>query len=238
MKKATKGKKQSAEEAFVDDPEFDMIAPDVDVTFVVGEGKKRVRVNSAVMKNASPVFAVMLGPNFKEGHALSTGDCASVDIPLPEDDPVAFGWICRVLHSQADTNLWSPTPREIIQVLDIAEKYDLVKGIHISVQVWIDRQEDIDANDLWLLSLACCRAHHAEAFKSTTRRLILNYEGSYVKLAAETENNIPGPDLGRTAYRLAGKTLLPAHPSYLPKSHANPRFLSSNCRRVAERSLL
>ncbi|KAL2683196.1 hypothetical protein Neosp_007664 [[Neocosmospora] mangrovei] len=152
------------------------------------------------MKNASPVFDAMLGPNFR---ALSAGDCASVDVPLP-DDAVAFGWVCRVLHSQADTNLWSPTPKQIILVLDIAEKYDLQKGIQISVQVWIDRQEDLNTKDLWLLSLACCRAHDAEAFKSTTRRLIINHAGSFVQLAAQTENAIPGPDAGRTVYRLAG----------------------------------
>ncbi|KAI8667719.1 BTB domain-containing protein [Fusarium keratoplasticum] len=198
-----RGKKRPAEEAFADDLEFDRIAPNGDVTFVLDEGNTRVRVNSAVMKNASPVFAAMLGPNFKEGRALSAGDCASVDVPLPEDDAVAFGWVCRVLHSQADTNLWSPSPREIIQVLGIAEKYGLLKGIQISVQVWIDRQEDSDTNDLWLLSLACCRAHDAEAFKSATRRLIINHSGSFVQLAAETENVIPGPDAGRTVYRLA-----------------------------------
>lgn len=224
-----RGKKRPAEEAFADDLEFDRIAPNGDVTFVLDEGNTRVRVNSAVMKNASPVFAAMLGPNFKEGRALSAGDCASVDVPLPEDDAVAFGWVCRVLHSQADTNLWSPSPREIIQVLGIAEKYGLLKGIQISVQVWIDRQEDSDTNDLWLLSLACCRAHDAEAFKSATRRLIINHSGSFVQLAAETENVIPGPDAGRTVYRLAGKTLLSAHSSRLPTLHTNPRFLSSNC---------
>lgn len=224
-----RGKKRPAEEAFADDLEFDKIAPNGDVTFVLDKGNTIVRVNSAVMKNASPVFAAMLGPNFKEGHALSAGDCASVDVPLPEDDAVAFGWVCRVLHSQADTNLWLPTPREIIKVLDIAEKYDLQKGIQISVQVWINRREDLITNDLWLLSLACCRAHDVEGFKSTTRRLILNHPGSFVELAARTENAIPGPDAGRTVYRLAGKTLLSAHSTRLPTSNTNPRFLTSNC---------
>ncbi|UPL03939.1 hypothetical protein LCI18_014873 [Fusarium solani-melongenae] len=194
-----RGTKRPAKEAFTDDLELDTFAPNGDVTFVLGEGKTRVRVSSAVMKNASPVIADMLGPNFKEEYPPSAGDSSSVDVLLPEDDAVAFGWICRVLHSQADTNLWSPSPQEITKVLDVAEKYELVKGIQISVRVWVDRRKDPDSDDLWLLSLACYRAHDAEAFESTTRRLIINHSGSFVQLAAKTENK----DTGRTVYRLA-----------------------------------
>ncbi|KAI8670070.1 hypothetical protein LRP88_01490 [Fusarium phalaenopsidis] len=100
-----RGKKRPAEEAFADDLEFDRIVPNGDVTFVLDEGNTRVRVNSAIMKNASPVFAAMLGSNFKEGHALSATNGIPFEIPLPEDDAIAFGRICRMLHSQADTYL-------------------------------------------------------------------------------------------------------------------------------------
>ncbi|RMJ15735.1 hypothetical protein CDV36_004568 [Fusarium kuroshium] len=84
--KDKRGRKRSADEAFADDPQFDKIAPDGVVTFILDEGKMTVRVHSAIMKNASPVFAAMLGPHFKEGHALREGGC---EIPLPEDDGVA-----------------------------------------------------------------------------------------------------------------------------------------------------
>ncbi|RTE77468.1 hypothetical protein BHE90_008071 [Fusarium euwallaceae] len=193
--KEGRGRKRSADEAFADDPQFDKIAPDGVVTFILDEGKMTVRVHSAIMKNASPVFAAMLGPHFKEGHALREGGC---EIPLPEDDGVVFAWICRVLHCQNDTYSWQPEPKEIVQVLDVAEKYDLSKGILLSVRVWVGHQlEHTDTSDLWSLLLACHRAQDGDSFESISRKLLLSCAESFVQLAADTK------DAGRTAYRLA-----------------------------------
>ncbi|RSL69669.1 hypothetical protein CEP54_002197 [Fusarium duplospermum] len=194
-----RGRKRPADEAFDDDPKFDKIAPDGDVTFILDEGETRVRVHSAIMKNTSPVFAAMLVPHFKEGHTLREGGCAPVEIPLPENDGVAFGWICRVLHCQSDTYSWQPEPKEIVQVLDLAEKYDLLKGILLSVRFWVGEvgETPVYYYDLWPLLLACHRAQDGDLFKSISHQFLLGYPGSFVELASDTE------DPGRTAYRLA-----------------------------------
>lgn len=203
-----RGKKRTASEAFADVSRFDNFTRDGDVDFLLDEGKIRVRVNSAIMKNASPVFAAMLGPNFKEGHALRAGGSAPVEIPLPEDDGVAFGRICRVLHCQADTDAWHPEPRGIIKILDVAEKYDLLKGILLSVRVWVDHQlGHADFTGLWYLLLAFHEAQNGELFESISRQLLLRYFGSFVQLAGIAEEVFPKPDTGRTSYRLAGKIL-------------------------------
>ncbi|KAF4464161.1 btb poz [Fusarium albosuccineum] len=80
------------------------------------------------MRAVSPVFNLILGPNFKEGHALAAATVGTpVEIPLPDDDDEAFGWICRALHCQADTNLWVRSWRNLFGSLKIADKYDLRK---------------------------------------------------------------------------------------------------------------
>ncbi|KAJ4314285.1 hypothetical protein N0V84_008988 [Fusarium piperis] len=195
---------QPADEASPGDPKFDMIAPDGDVIFALNKDGTKVRVHSAIMKNSSPVFTAMLGPNFKEGRALSAGNGIPVEISLPEDDPIAFGWVCRVLHSQADTKLWSPEPKKIAQVLDIANKYDLMDGIQLSVNIWINHQINTSADpDYWSLLLASYRAHDHDTFETTSRHLVLKYKDSFVKLAAKSESSIPRPDEQCVMFRLA-----------------------------------
>ncbi|KAF4447995.1 hypothetical protein F53441_8540 [Fusarium austroafricanum] len=97
-----------------DDPipasqDFESFAPDGVVVFIVNE-TTRVRMHSIFMKLASPVFASMLGPKFREGQALvntsTNANDSPIEIALPEEqDAVCFGWICRALHCQADTTI-------------------------------------------------------------------------------------------------------------------------------------
>lgn len=219
------GKERSADEAFPEDPEFDMIAPEGDVIFVLNKGDTKVRVQSAIMKNSSREFAAMLGPNFKEGHALSAGSGVPIEIPLPGDDAIAFGWVCRVLHSQAATELWSPEPKEIARVLDIAEKYDIMEGIKLSVNIWINNQlNPSDDPDYWFLLLASYQSRNKNTFETASRHLILEYKDSFIKLAAQSEYDIPRLDQGRVIYRLVGET---SRPAQFPTSHTNPSFLPS-----------
>ncbi|KAF5677030.1 hypothetical protein FHETE_1932 [Fusarium heterosporum] len=77
--------------------DFESFAPDGDVICIL-QGETRVRIDSAIMRRASPVFRTMLGPKFREGHDLANSGGVPVEIALPEDDAEVFGWISRVLH--------------------------------------------------------------------------------------------------------------------------------------------
>jgi hypothetical protein len=118
---------------------FEKFARFADVTFIA-QDEMRVCVNSAIMKNASPVFEAMLGPHFKEGHALSQARSGPVEIELPEDDAVAFSHICQALHCQADTNLLEPNPEMLLKIWILIQKYDLKKAIKLSMGHWVWRQ--------------------------------------------------------------------------------------------------
>jgi hypothetical protein len=122
---------------------FEKFARFADVTFIAQDetqDEMRVCVNSAIMKNASPVFEAMLGPHFKEGHALSQARSGPVEIELPEDDAVAFSHICQALHCQADTNLLEPNPEMLLKIWILIQKYDLKKAIKLSMGHWVWRQ--------------------------------------------------------------------------------------------------
>src|SRR5277367_6787997 len=78
------------------------IDPAGDVLLQVGssEPKAYLLVSSKVFSLASPVFAAMLSPQFKEGNSLSSGN--GCEITLPEDDPEAMTLLCNCLHFRTD----------------------------------------------------------------------------------------------------------------------------------------
>ncbi|CZS82259.1 unnamed protein product [Fusarium graminearum] len=138
-----------------DTPSFEDFAPDGDVIFIV-KGKTRVRVHSVVIKCASPVFTAMLKPSFKEGRALAESGDSPIEIPLPEDNPEEWGWICRALHCQAHTMLWKPTLLQLWSVWLLVDKYDMKDSMQLSLKLWtsekIQKAMSLQSSrDLWIL---------------------------------------------------------------------------------------
>lgn len=129
-----------------DEKIFEKIAPDGDVVFSLENGATCVQVSSSVMKLASPVFAAMLGPNFKEGHALATSHAQPIEIPLPDDDPKGFIPICRILHFQPGLREQVPTSEDLLRVRLVADKYDLLDAISFCVEAWIKKHVSIVQN--------------------------------------------------------------------------------------------
>jgi hypothetical protein len=60
----------------------------------------RLRVSSAILASASPVFKVMLGPVFREGQDFRSAQYPK-QIPL-EDDSAAITRLCFLLHHERD----------------------------------------------------------------------------------------------------------------------------------------
>ncbi|KAF5645230.1 uncharacterized protein FTJAE_2538 [Fusarium tjaetaba] len=191
-------------------PDFQSFAPDGDVIFVVNNDT-RVRVQSAVMKWASRVFATMLGPNFMEGQALAAAANTETDpfeIPLPEEEnSICFGWICQALHCQSATRLWSPTCAEIVKVWSIIDKYDMKQSMHLSVMFWSQHilSKACHSRDLWIMALICFQNQDSASFTTATRKLLLD-GGSFLARASETEKLFENSMPGRALYRLAGET--------------------------------
>ncbi|KAM0201830.1 hypothetical protein ACHAPA_010983 [Fusarium lateritium] len=184
--------------------DFENFARFSDVTFILQDGV-RVCVNSAIMKTASPVFAAMLGPHFKEGRALAQAG-SEPKIVLPEDDGGAFSHICQVLHCQADTKLLKPSPEMLLKIQVLIQKYDLKRAIELSLEHWVRQQVEshLGLEDLWLLALFCIQFEEVTAFPSVTQQLILCADLPFVNLAAKLEEKTEGYVPGRVIYKLAG----------------------------------
>jgi BTB/POZ domain len=101
------------------------IATNGDITLVVGPEKRKLQVNSCVLKNASKVFNAMLGPQFREGQDLHGN--SPKEIIMPDDNADALTIICRILHLRNDSIPDSRTPSEVLQIAiaaDTGEKYE------------------------------------------------------------------------------------------------------------------
>jgi len=74
------------------------IADRGDVILLVGvPPRAKIRVFSLILTAASPIFAAMLGPHFREGQGERSAESPK-GIALPDDDPTAMTAMCRLLH--------------------------------------------------------------------------------------------------------------------------------------------
>ena len=80
---------------------FHSIDPAGDVIFSFPqndvENEPRLLVSSKVLSLASPVFAALFRPHFREGTELLTSD-APIVMPLKDDAFDTFTILCRALH--------------------------------------------------------------------------------------------------------------------------------------------
>jgi hypothetical protein len=159
------------------------IAPDGDVIFIIGTERRRLRVFSLFLKNASSVFKAMLGPHFAEGQSLGGAD--PVEILLPEDNAEALSIIFNVLHGRNDSVPDSLNGSQILHIATAADKFDLVISLRFAIQRWLNCSGVNDPRELWLLMVASFWFDNANGFADITHALILHYAGSYSELAIE-----------------------------------------------------
>jgi hypothetical protein len=100
----------------------------------------RMLVSSRHMMLASRVFKVMLSNTFSEGLALrSTGQ---LELPLPDDDPVAFEILLNIIHGHPRS-----VPRQIDLLLFsrlamMVDKYELQEVVAVFSDTWITQLQN------------------------------------------------------------------------------------------------
>ena len=89
---------------------------------------------------ASPVFKAMLKHCFMEGLTLrATG---KVEVPLPDDDPVAFALLMDIVHG---TKARAPPQMDTLFLTTLAilvDKYRLQQYVVTSSDMWVDSLRD------------------------------------------------------------------------------------------------
>jgi hypothetical protein len=151
-----------------------------DVLFIVGCDQliARLLVSSKVLSLASPVFAAMFSPRFKEGSSLDPA-CPS-EVPLPDDDPEAMTLLCNCLHFRTD-HIPRNVEFSLLKALAIlCDKYNVAKAISAWNILWLQKWEVSECKDgfegllVVIYALDC-----AEAFAKLSKKAILEQVGSF-----------------------------------------------------------
>ena len=165
------------------------IATNSDIILVVGPEKRKLQVNSCVLKNASKVFNAMFGPHFREGQDLH-GNYPK-EIPMLDDNADALTIICRILHLRNDSISDSLTPNEVLQIAIAADKFDCVMRLKAHTAKWLNSGNMQDILELGRLSVASYILDNAWAFGQLTYAMIFRSRDSYIPLASEFSDYIP-----------------------------------------------
>jgi len=158
-------------------------ADDGDLVLLVGPEAVKIRVHSLFLTKASKPFKAMLGPDWKEGHDIVSSK-GPAEISLPDDDAPSLKAICAILHHQSDTVSQSLSAVKVLRIAVVADKYDWTKAMTLISSGWLKVREN-KPRDLMLLAAAAYLFRNAEAFKATTKAMVLNHGSSFLELSSE-----------------------------------------------------
>jgi hypothetical protein len=165
------------------------IATNSDIILVVGPEKRKLQVNSCVLKNASKVFNAMFGSHFREGQDFDGN--SPKEIFMPEDNTDALTIICNILHLRNDLIPDYLTPSEVLQITITADKFDCVMRLKVHMAKWLNPGNTQDILELGRLSVASYILKNACAFGQLTFAIISRSTDSYIPLADEFSDYIP-----------------------------------------------
>ncbi|KAF2093976.1 btb/poz-like protein [Rhizodiscina lignyota] len=155
------------------------ISLDGDVILVVGPQHVRLRVHSQCLRCASKVFGAMFGPQWMEGEGISYKSPS--EVLLLEDDAEALRTICRVIHHRNDDVPQFLTPKAVLQVAIVADKYDLNVALRFANMQGLKPRIDVERVDMGYLMAAAFLSSDVGTFMAHTLSLVLNYNGSYLE---------------------------------------------------------
>ena len=135
-----------------------------------------IRASSAVLKTFSPVFAALLGPNYKEGGRLESQ--SQMEIPIPDDDPEALIMLLNILHMRNDQVPDVLDCHRMVDVVNLADKYLCKDKMELAARLWIKNVEDTTViAEIGPLITACCLLDFDRYFEYFTRRLVMHGTG-------------------------------------------------------------
>ncbi|RSL59424.1 hypothetical protein CEP53_005824 [Fusarium sp. AF-6] len=192
---ATKRKRQEPEPPKEEDEGTSLreIIPGGDVILVVGPKKVKIQVSSHLLRTTSPVFNVMLGPNFKEGIALRENE-GPTEIVLPEDNAKALYNAYSTLYG-ANPRVNKLGPDEIYDIAILAQKYDLIDRLALACEAWFAHTEANTYGSTekdWKMLLASYWLRSELGFKNTSIMLIEAHGKSLYKHGMETPDQVLG----------------------------------------------
>lgn len=172
-----------------------------DVILVLNEG--RIRVSSVMLSAASPVFAAMLKPVFREGMQPRSYS-SPTEVELPEDDFEPMLQICQLAHFKP-SRLSNPNSRiqsaDILRFAILAQKYQVSASMRLQVNgvllEWFELGgRKASAMDLFEIAAAALIFDLAPAFARATGLLVRDKTESFAKFISENLVDLPVAVIG------------------------------------------
>ncbi|KAH7359199.1 hypothetical protein B0T11DRAFT_330903 [Plectosphaerella cucumerina] len=161
-----------------------------DICLVLPSGELKILANVAVLRNASPVFHAMLGPDYLEGQTMNNTE-STPEIDLPEDDAKAMLLLMQIIHMRYGELRDAVAHPEFLidSVRDtaiLADKYDVCQAVSLSFHVLarLDKVPEMeDMGDLWSILSASYIVGNRDAFRASSARLIMFCNVAYSTVA-------------------------------------------------------
>lgn len=170
------------------------LVPGSDLILAVGPGRKLYGVSSSFLCEISPVFAVMFGPNFEEGHRLRSTqpEDSEMMLELPDDNAQAFCNTIRVLYG-ADPATVDFEPSEIQKISIVVDKYDMVPRFTFASAYWFAKFPWIDdPEETWQLTTAAFWMQNPDAFFNFSKKLIKQLQSSHLSYVDDMPDKVLG----------------------------------------------
>ncbi|KAL1390801.1 hypothetical protein HDK64DRAFT_251464 [Phyllosticta capitalensis] len=148
---------------------------------LVCHGGYQLRVQAAILRNASEIFRAMLGPHFNEGKNLTCE--IPKEIPLPDDHPEAMHLLCSMLHHVNDPDD-TPAPYLLKELAIVVDKYFCVTYTQDTTNKWLDTTLDQSENWTFKQLVGLLRTSYLlrseSAFYKTSKRLIYKHSSNLI----------------------------------------------------------
>lgn len=154
-----------------------VITPLGDLILVVGGNEVRVRVHSAVIRDAAPIML----------NGIQASERKPAELRLPDEEPEAIELLCKIWH--CTTGLAStPTPRVMFLMAQSASKFSAISRASLMARIWIkDLSASEKTQDLWYLLVTASLMRMGDYFATISRHLVMNHSGSFRNLIGHGE---------------------------------------------------
>jgi hypothetical protein len=147
-----------------------------------GMNTRNLLISSKVLTLASPVFAAMLSPRFREGQRSESGTLDPIS--LPDDDVEAMTTLCQIFHFRYDMLPAKPSLELFKNLAVLCDKYDCVAPLRFVSETWLVMWEGTSSKeDLEILLFVSFIFGRAERFASLSERIVKEFSGNLKHLA-------------------------------------------------------
>ncbi|KAM0433359.1 hypothetical protein ACHAPT_004236 [Fusarium lateritium] len=145
---------------------------------------EKIQTSSHLLSIASPVFKAMFQFNFKEGKALRERNDSPVEIELPDDSAEAVWNAFSILYG-ADPTMKGLTPKQILGVASVADKYRMVDRFSFAVALWVRPNQATEPQATWGLMLAAYMLKYPPGLLFYSKKFIANKSLSLVQYTSK-----------------------------------------------------